>query len=123
MVGDAAGVAGAFVGAEGLVAGVGAVAHHQEGDGENLHGGALPQGFRDERQVNEFPDAVEADGAATGAVEGVGEGRQDGRKGGVKGILGRVVKVAERDDVPLTALLEGIRHLSEPVHGCLPPNL
>ena len=37
MVGDAAGVAGAGVGAEGLLAGMDGVAREQEGDPQDLH--------------------------------------------------------------------------------------
>ena len=40
MVGDAAGVAGAGVGAEGLLAGMDGVVREQEGNPEDLHPGA-----------------------------------------------------------------------------------
>ena len=63
VIGDAAGIAGAEVGAEGLVARVDVVVGGEEGRVEDFEGATGNQGGADEHMIDELPMAFEADAA------------------------------------------------------------
>ena len=76
MVGDAAGVAGAGVGAEGLLAGMDGVAREQKGDPQDLHPRERGQGRGYIDMVDEVPFAIVLDGADAAAEKVHMQGQQ-----------------------------------------------
>ena len=97
MVGDAAGVAGAGVGAEGLLAGVDVVAGEEEGDSENAHGRSDPA-RRYIDMVDEVPLAVVFDGPLSSTVKVEVRRHQGELQETEDRIVGGVVEVAARND-------------------------
>lgn len=98
MVADAAGVAGAGIGAEGFPARMGVVFGHQEGDLDDIHTGRDRR--RSEEGVDEFPAAGEADRASSRTDEGIRLADERSLKGVVYPAERRVVEIAHRDDLP-----------------------
>lgn len=148
MVGDAAKVAGAGPGPQGLVAGVDVVMDGQEGwvqDGQGAQGGEFR---RNEGLVDELPPAFKADGTHPpagkrlrqvdqpcflGVPEETGPAsdrgsvtlaksgriRRKGQEPENRAVRG-IVEVADGKDTPFAGCLEGVRDGPEPAGGRFP---
>lgn len=97
MIGDAGGVAGAGVSAEGFFAGMNVIASEQKGDAEDTHGRIAPAGG-DIDMVDEIPFAVVLDGALATVVKVHVQRGQCGLQEAEDGVVRGVVKVAAGDD-------------------------
>ena len=130
VVGDAAVVAGADVGAAGFLAAVGFVALGQKGRMEDGHpcGGARRSETRGSRsgnvgkeeKVDQFPAPVEADGALAASRQGERQVLQSIQALKQRSI-GRVVEIARGDNPAPAGSPEGIAELAETVHRRLAP--
>ena len=92
MIGNAGGVAGAGVGAEGLEAAVGSVLRHEERHPDRLH--LRPDAGRDVEVVDQLPLAIEADGPDALRRKGRRERGEAPRQLPERRRLRRVVEVA-----------------------------
>ena len=122
MVGNAGGVAGAGVGAEGFFAGMNVIASEQKGDAEDTHGRIAPAG-RYIDMVDEVPLAVVLDGALAAVVKVHVRRRQSGLQEAEHRIVRGVIEVAAGDDSVDADSRQRIRQEPQPLHGYAPTRL